>query len=254
MVTALHPDVSVTQLAHVGVVEIHRPPHNYFDAELVAGIAAAITTLDAAPECRAMVLVSEGRCFCAGADFTGPSRTDPGAVYRSALPIFRRHKPLVAAIQGPAIGGGLGLALSADFRVAAPEARFQANFVRIGLHPGFGLTHTLARVIGTQAAANLFLTGRRVDGAEALQLGLADKLVALADLRAAAIEYAEIIGAGAPLAIQSIQTALTQDLAGCVEKAMSRELAAQEALFKTADFVEGVRASAERRAPRFTGT
>jgi len=248
-----HPDVSVTQSGHVAVVEIHRSPNNYFDAGLVAGIAGAIVALDERPECRVVVLASDGRCFCAGADFNGPERTDPRAVYRAALPIFRRRKPLVAVIQGPAIGGGLGLALAADFRFVAPEARFHANFVRIGLHPGFGLTYTLSRAIGTQRAADLLLSGRRVDGSEALRLGLADKLAPLETLRTAAVEFAAAIGAGAPLAIQSIQSALIEGVAENVELAMDREAAAQEALIATADFREGVRATAERRAPHFTG-
>jgi enoyl-CoA hydratase/carnithine racemase len=175
-------------------------------------------------------------------------------VYRAALPIFKRRKPLVAVVQGPAVGGGLGLALAADFRFAAPEARFHANFVRIGLHPGFGLTYTLSRAIGTQKAAELLLSGRRVDGSEALRLGLADRVAPLAMLRTAAVEFAAAIGEGAPLAIRSIQSALIEGLAESVELAMDREAAAQETLMGSADFREGVQAAAERRTPQFTGT
>lgn len=253
MKAPLHADVSVTQSGHVAVVEIHRPPYNYFDAALVAGVASAIASLDETSECRAVVLASEGRCFCAGADFSGAERPDPRGIYRAALPLFKRRKPLIAVVQGAAIGGGLGLALAADFRFAAPEARFHANFVRIGLHPGFGLTYTLPRVVGTRMAADLLLSGRRIDGNEALRIGLADKLPSLEQLRAAAVEYAVAMSEGAPLALQSIQSALIEGLAEHVEQAMDREAAAQEALMATADFREGVRAAAERRPPQFTG-
>ena len=89
---------------------------------------------------------------------------------------------MVAAVQGPAVGGGLGLALVADFRVACSEARFSANFNRLGFHPGFGLSVTLPRVVGMQKAAYMFYSGRRVQGEEALAIGLADRLVAKAEL------------------------------------------------------------------------
>jgi len=254
MKAQLHPDVSVEALGHVTVVEIHRPPNNYFDAGLVGAIADALARLDETPECRVVVLASQGRCFCAGANFNGPERLEPRAVYRAALPMFKRRKPLVAVVQGPAVGGGLGLALAADFRLAAPEARFHANFVALGLHPGFGLTYTLPRAIGTQKAASLLLSGRRVDGNEALQLGLADGLAPLERLRPAAMEFAAALATGAPLAIRSIQFALIDGVAAHVEQAMEREALAQEALMGTADFKEGVRAAAERRPPHFTGS
>src|SRR6185312_13741536 len=248
-----HSDVSVELSGHVAVVEFNRPPHNHFDAALLAAIAEALATLDETPECRVTLLASQGRCFCAGADFNGPEKLEPSSVYRAALPLFRRRKPLVAVIQGPAVGGGLGLALAADFRFAAPEARFHANFVALGLHPGFGLTYTLPRAIGTQKATHLLLSGRRVDGTEALQLGLADAVAPLASLRSTAVKFAGALATGAPLAIRSIQSALIDGVAEHVERAMEREAAAQAVLMSTADFKEGVRATAERRPPDFTG-
>ena len=104
--------------------------------------------------------------------------------------LFSCKKPIVGAIQGPAIGGGLGLALVPDFRVASPEARFAANFVKIGFHPGFGLTYTLPRLIGVQRANLMFLTGRRITGEEAFAWGLADLLVEPERLREAATKLA----------------------------------------------------------------
>ena len=161
----------------VATVELHRPPENYFDAALVEAIADAYERLDADPGCRAIVLCSEGRHFCAGARLGGGGVDETARLYAAAVRMFAAETPVVAAVQGAAVGGGLGLALSADFRVAAPESRFSANFSRLGFHHGFGLTVTLREVAGRQAAADLLFTGRRVRGEEARALGLCDRLV-----------------------------------------------------------------------------
>ena len=120
---------------HVGVVSLHRPPNNYFDTRLIEGVAAAYEALDGSGWCRAIVLASEGRHFCAGLDFAGNAGQDIAALYRAALRLFAAPLPVVAAVQGAAIGGGCGLALSADFRVATAQSRFSANFAASGLPP-----------------------------------------------------------------------------------------------------------------------
>src|SRR5207253_6312277 len=133
-------------------------------------IADAYATLDADPACRAVVLCSEGKHFCAGANFgaaAGNAAEEPRSLYEQALRLFRSQTPVVAAVQGAAVGGGLGLALSADFRVVASDTRLWANFAQLGFHHGFGLTITLPAVVGQQTALELLLTGRRVDGQEA---------------------------------------------------------------------------------------
>ena len=146
---------------HVAVLELCRPPNNFFSIEMIGGVADALERLDHEPRCRAAVLCAAGKHFCAGADFSGSGRTfTTEELYAAAVRIFRTQTPVVAAVQGAAIGGGLGLALSADFRVAAPEARFSANFARLGFHQGFGLSVTLPRLVGEQAAAELLYTGR----------------------------------------------------------------------------------------------
>src|ERR1041385_1369642 len=174
-------DITVEVRDHVATVEIHRPPHNFFDDVLIANLADALESLRDGDECRAVVLASEGKSFCAGADFSraeqGDDEISSGAVerlYGHAARVFEFPKPIVAAIQGAAVGGGLGLAVAADFRVVAPEARFAANFARLGIHPGFGLTHTLPRLIGVQRASLMFYTGRRINGQQAIEWGLAD--------------------------------------------------------------------------------
>ncbi len=240
---------------HVATVEIRRPPDNFFSLEMLSGIAEALERLDDDPSCRAVVLCSQGKHFCAGADFSGQGggtgRTED--VYAAAVRIFRTGTPIVAAVQGAAVGGGLGLALAADFRVAAPEARFSANFARLGFHQGFGLSETLPRLVGVQAAADLLFTGRRVKGNEAVKLGLADRLVSRDDVRSAAHAFAAEIAASAPLAVRAIRATLRGDLADRVETGTAHELAEQTRLRATEDFAEGTRAMIERRKPDFRG-
>ncbi len=239
---------------YVAMIELRRPPNNFFSLEMVAGIADALESLDDDPRCRAAVLCAQGKHFCAGADFSGGGvgyTTED--LYAAAVRIFRTHTPVVAAVHGAAVGGGLGLALTADFRMAAPEARFSANFARLGFHQGFGLSVTLPRLVGAQVAANLLFTGRRVPGEEAVRLGLADGLVARDKIREAAHGMAREIAMSAPLAVRSIRTTLRGDLADQVEAAVAHEHREQDRLQKTADFAEGSRAMAERRTPEFRG-
>lgn len=250
---------------YVGVVEIQRPPHNFFDISLINQIADAYMALDENAQCRAIVLAAQGKNFCAGANFgagseetSGAERSDGGNIsghlYQHAVRIFEAKTPVVAAVQGAAIGGGLGLAVSADFRVTCPEGRFSANFTRLGFHPGFGLTYTLTQLIGHNRAAEMFYTGRRVKGDEALEMGLADKLVPLADIRSAAIEFAKEIALSAPLAVMATRATMRGDLAERVRAATDHELLEQNRLRQTNDWSEGVKAMSERRAPKFTGT
>ncbi|GAA1828008.1 enoyl-CoA hydratase/isomerase family protein [Pseudonocardia ailaonensis] len=242
---------------HVAVVEIQRPPHNFFDVELIKDIADAYEALDADDSCRVLVLCSQGKNFCAGANFAGgytPPTGGSDALYGEAVRLMRYSKPVVAAVQGAAIGGGLGLACSADFRVAAPTSRFTSNFAQLGFHHGFGLTLTLPRIVGNQTALDLMYTGRRIDGTRAREIGLCDILVDNAeDLRPAARTYAAEIASSAPLAVQSIRRTMRGSLAEAFRDATLHEGEQQIWLRKTDDFREGVDAGKERRTPRFTG-
>lgn len=247
----------------VATVELHRPPTNYFDVALIRSLADAYDALDAGGGCRAIVLCSEGKHFCAGADFSGQAsdsgrqgRGDdggPGALYREAVRLFATPIPVVAAVQGAAIGGGLGLACSADFRVAGPSARFSANFAQLGFHHGFGLSVTLPAIVGPQHALRLLELGHRLPGEEAATIGLCDRLVGDHDVRSEAHALATSIATSAPLAVRSIRQTMRGDLAERVRRATERELAEQQRLQGTADFAEGIRAAAERRPPVFEG-
>ena len=258
-------DIGIEKSGFVATIEIQRPPHNFFDIVLINAIADALEALDADTTCRAVVLAAQGKSFCAGANFGDGSTLDKsgqrpgeasapvGHLYMQAVRLFRSKKPIVGAIHGAAVGGGLGLAMVPDFRVACPETRFVANFTRLGFHPGFGLTETLPAVIGKQNAAMMFYTSRRVTGKEALAMGLADLLVPQENVRAAAQKLAADIAENAPLAILATRATMRAGLADRAKAATEQELEEQTLLRQTDDFKEGVKAMAERRVPNFAG-
>ena len=252
-------DLNVSLENQVGVVEINRPPNNHFDYKLISYIADCFDNFDKDINCRCIVLCSDGKHFCAGANF-GKDRdmqdkADPySELYTQAVRLFKNKKPVIAAVQGGAIGGGLGLSLVADFRIGCPESRFSANFSRLGFHQGFGTTVTLPRVVGPQNAAMMMLTGRRLKGQEAFDVGLIDYLVPLNEVRSKAIELAEEISESGPLAVQSIRATIRAGLAEQVEEIVSWELSEQVRLQSTKDFKEGIKASLERRKPKFEGS
>ncbi|HKA03300.1 MAG TPA: enoyl-CoA hydratase/isomerase family protein [Acidimicrobiales bacterium] len=237
----------------VATVEIRRPPNNFFDATVVGSLADAYGALADRTPCRAIILCSEGKHFCAGADFGGESAGGGAELYAQAARLFAGTLPVVAAVQGAAVGGGLGLCCSADFRVASPEARFSANFAQLGFHHGFALSVTLPAIVGQQHALELLYTGRRIAGAEGFAIGLCDRLVEADELRAEAHRLAAEIASSAPLAVRSIRATMRADVVDRVVTAMDREGREQDRLRQTTDWNEGVEAMAERRRPRFEG-
>jgi len=258
-------DIGIQKSGHVALVEIRRPPNNFFDIPLIKDIASAFEGFDKDVNIRAVVLAAQGKAFCAGANFGDGSALDeqgrrpgepgPGVapLYIEGNRLFRTKKPIIAAVHGAAVGGGLGLAMVADFRVTCPEARFCANFTRLGFHPGFGLTVTLPAVIGESKAALMFYTSRRVPGEEAYAMGLADVLVSQDQVRDAAIKLAAEIGENSPLGLVATRMTMRNGIADRVRKATDHELEEQTRLRKTEDFKEGVNAMSERRVPNFKG-
>ena len=260
-------DIGVERQGLVAIIEIRRPPNNFFDLALINQIADALDALDADPTCRASVLAAQGKAFCAGANFGDgqqltkdglrPGEKDTiataGHLYLQAIRLFEAKKPIIGAIHGAAIGGGLGLALVPDFRVTCPEARFAANFTRLGFHPGFGLTTTLTELVGASNAALMFYTSRRVSGEDAFEMGLADVLVPQDQVRSAAIKLAAEIAENSPLGVTATRATMRKGLADRVRKATEHELVEQTRLRATEDFKEGVKAVSERRVPNFVG-
>ncbi len=256
-------DIGVDLHDHVAVIEIRRPPNNFLDVDLLSDIATALERLDQLTQCRAVVLAAAGKHFCAGGNLKqrlevearGEKFLKPGRhPYKEARRIMSTRKPIVAAVQGSAIGAGLGLAVAADFRVTCKEARFAANFVSIGFAPGFGLTITLPRLVGQQKARWLMMTGKRIPGDEAYAMGLADRLVEQDQVRAVAMEMAHEIARSAPLSVQATRDMLNADFIAQFRAATERESFEQNWLRETNDYKEGVEAASERRDPNFTNT
>lgn len=257
-------DVAVTKLGgHVVQCEIQRPPNNFFDIALINNLSDCFEDIDEEKDIRAIVLCSEGKHFCAGANFGSNERaaelekrtdSDRNPLYDAAVRLFRCKKPVVAAVQGAAVGGGFGLALMADFRVVCPATRMTANFVKLGFTPGFGLTHTLERIVGAQRANLLFMTGRRINGDTAMEWGLGDVYTEDDNVRNAAIELAQEIAGNAPLALLSLREQMRPGLADAVNDVTTIESREQKWLQQTNDHKEGVKAVAERRPGNFTNS
>ena len=250
--------IETAQNGHVGEIRFSKPPFNYACPALLKAIADTIDMLEANPDVRCLLLSSDGKAFCAGADLAGDESIVSGdgmdaiaGLYQQASRIFRRTKPMVAAIHGAAIGAGLGLALTADFRVAAPAARFSANFSRLGFHPGFALTHTLPRLIGEQRAAWMMLSSARVKPEDALHWGLADRLSEQDDVMDVARAMAAEVAENAPLSLLAVRRTMMAGFIEAAEAAMAHEHAEQSILKATDDYAEGVASVFERRGARF---
>lgn len=258
---------AVLYAAENGVAEItlNRPDNrNAMTPDVLAGLAEAVARAGSDPALRCVIVTGRGKSFCAGADFRAErEKEDEGAwrapherAYRTYAPflsLLELEVPTVAAMQGHAIGGGLGLAIVCDLRVANESARYGANFVRLGLHPGMANTWLLPRLMGVPNAVELLLTGRLVDGAEAARRGLVHYALPEAEVLAKARALAAEIASAAPLAVRWTKRTLYEGLAWDPKSAARREAALQSRSFETEDFREGVAALLERREPRFRG-
>lgn len=253
-------DVSTFKHGHVGEIRFSAPPYNFASSGLLRTLADAIDAMDADMEIRCILLTAEGKTFCGGADLAGADAVqgadgmnEIALFYENAARIMQRRKPMIATVQGAAIGAGLGLALAADFRIASPQARFSANFVKLGFHPGFAITYTLPRVVGAQKAAWMMLSGNRIKADEAQAWGLVDRIVPADQLPHEALAMAAEIACNAPLALVSVRATIAGEVARKVVEAMQHEHSQQTMLKGTADYAEGVAAVFERREAVFTG-
>lgn len=235
---------------------------NAMSDEMTDSWVAAVDHLAADRSVRAVVVTGEGSAFCAGGD-TSWLAGEPDATvdelrskmlpfYRAWLSIRRLEVPTIAAINGPAIGAGLSVALACDIRYAARGARMGVPFVKLGLHPGMATTHLLPDVVGPAAARDLLLTGRLVDADEALGLGLVSRVIEPEQLRQDAIAAAAGIAGTAPIASRLTKVALGQRHAS-VEDCLAWEALAQPITMATEDLQEGIAAVVARRAPQFDG-
>ena len=252
----------------VALVELNRPErNNAMGRELLAAFADAVARVRTDRRVRVVVISGRGKHFCAGADLQdgfaaiaaeagGGAAALRGAIrslYEPFLSVLDIEVPTLAAVRGAAIGGGLGLALACDLRIAAEDARFQANFVRLGIHPGMGVSWFLPHLVGPQRAAELLFTGRLVDGDEAARLGILLEAHATADVMPRALDLARTIAANAPAALRLTKRTFYRGLGWDVRAGARAESTPQAITLGTADAAEGIKALLEKRDPKFTG-
>lgn len=255
--------VLVGRDGHIATLTLNVPEkRNAMSAEMTDAFPGAIARLSAMDDVRAVVVTGSGAAFCAGGDLdflhTGERdvpflRDKMTKFYPAFLGLLDLEVPTVAAINGPAIGAGLCLALMCDIRVAAVDAPLGMTFVRIGMHPGMLATALLQRAVSQTWAAELLYTGRIVTGAEALHMGLVNRAVEGERVAAEARSLAEQIAANAPIALRYTKQGLRRAFAELADQASAWEGFAQPVTMATEDVQEGLRAVKERRPPRFEG-
>jgi enoyl-CoA hydratase/carnithine racemase len=256
---------SVDEQTHIGRLTLNRPENrNSMTAELLDAFSQASEQARVHPTMRVLVVTGTGPCFSSGADFRAiVQREDTErvtlahersfAMYAPFLSLRKIEVPIVGALNGHAVGGGFGLALSCDLRVAAEHARYGANFARLGLHPGLGIGYLLPRLIGLPKASELLFTGKLIDGRSGERLGLMNKAVPASEVLAESLALALEIAKSAPLAVRSMKRMMLAQLGWDVERAAMEEAMAQAATLQTDDVKEGIAALLEKREPHFLG-
>jgi enoyl-CoA hydratase/carnithine racemase len=248
--------------AMVGVITLDRPDNrNSMTPELLDAFALASAAACADRDVRCVVVTGTGACFSSGADFKSTLQRDTGeaphersyAMYAPFLSLLALEVPVIGALNGHAVGGGFGLALVCDLRIGAVDAKYGANFVRLGLAPGMAISYLLPRLIGIARASELLFAARIVDGREAAGLGILNRAVAAGDVLAEAMALARVIASNAPLAVRATKAAIRTGLALHVREAARAEAFAQAETVATDDAREGITALLAKRPPVFTG-
>jgi enoyl-CoA hydratase len=258
------PHCLVERRGAVLVVTMNRPEaRNALTAEMMAGMKAAWDQVDEDPDIRVCVLTGAGGAFCAGADLKAMTSRHPGdtfagggwdlSVIEPLLKGRRLTKPLVAAVEGPAIAGGTEILQATDIRVAGESARFGVSEARWGLYPLGGSAVRLPRQIPYTVAADLLLTGRHITAAEALAIGLVGHVVPDGQALVRALELAELVAANGPLAVQAMLRTIRETEGMPEGQAFAVDARLGVEVFGSADAKEGPRAFSEKRRPRFEG-
>jgi enoyl-CoA hydratase/carnithine racemase len=257
------PAVRFSAEGAIGVITLNRPDNrNSMTPELLDAFAAASAQARAA-DLRCLVVTGTGTCFSSGADFKSTVQRDGGhrapnersyAMYEPFLSLLDIAVPVIGALNGHTVGGGFGLALVCDLRIGARDARYGANFVKLGLSPGMAISYLLPRLIGVARANELLLTGRLIDGAEAERLGILNRAVAADDVLGEATALARTIADNAPLAVRATKRAIQRGLELQIRDAARLEAFAQAETLATGDAREGIAALLAKRPPKFTGS
>lgn len=245
---------------HIGLITLNRAEsRNNMTEEMLNAFTAAAARAKADHTLRALVITGTGANFCGGADLTQPIQMQGHALpneasfamYKPFLSLLQIEVPIIGAMQGHAIGGGLGLALVCDLRVANQQAKYGANFVKLGLHPGMATTYLLPRLVGVTKANELLLTGRLINGAEALQIGLVNEAVEQSAVLPRALALAEEIAQAAPIAVRWTKRSIYRFLQWEPEDAAEYEAHLQSRTLESADHREGITAFLEKRKGDF---
>ncbi|AKT39062.1 enoyl-CoA hydratase-related protein [Chondromyces crocatus] len=248
----------------VATLTMNRPrAKNALNKALLEALAAGLRSVAEDPAVRAIVLTGAGGAFCAGADLKAAFSENPNFVdqldatldvYHSLIrTIAAAPKPVVAAVDGPAVGFGCDLALACDLRIASNEAYFQEKFVKIGLMPDGGGTFWLPRLVGLARAMEIMMLGEAIPAARALEFGLVNRVVAPSELSASAHVLAQSLASGPPLALAGMKRATREALGGGLESALAAEKQGQLACLRSNDCLEGVAAWMQKRDPEFQG-
>ena len=256
------PHALVERRGHVLIVTMNRPQaRNALSGPMMELMRQAWDTVDSDPEIRVCVLTGAGGAFCAGADLKAMTREHPDdrfqggeldvSVIEPLLKGRRLSKPLIAAVEGPAVAGGTEILQACDIRVAGASARFGVSEARWGLFPLGGSAVRLPRQIPYTVAADLLLTGRHITAAEALSIGLIGHVVPDGQALEAALEIAAAVAANGPVAVRAILRVIRETEGMAENEAFTLEAKVGMAVFASEDAKEGPRAFAEKRQPRF---
>lgn len=247
----------------VGLITLNRPDHrNAMTPDLLDAFSAAIDEAIGDSSIRCLLITGKGKCFSAGADLRSsmqrtdlgkPSRDASYAMYEPFLKVLDVEVPVIAAMNGHTVGGGFGLTLLADIRVANVDAKYGVNFARLGIHSGLGISYLLPRIVGTAHASELLFTGRLIRGAEALAMGLVTHAEPAEQVLPKAMQVARAICASAPMAVKQMKSSIRRGLGWQIREAALEEAGLQAASLDTEDAKEGVTAILEKREPRFKG-
>jgi len=259
------PAVLLDVADHVAEITLNRPENrNSMTDDVLEGLRSAVERVREAEDVRCVIVTGRGSSFCAGADFKSQVQRDDGtgralpnersfAMYSPFLSMLDFEVPTIGALNGHAVGGGLGLALVCDLRIANADAKYGANFVRLGLHPGMATTYLLPRLVGLPRALELLLTGRIVTGRDACEIGLVNHAVPADEVLPRARALAREIASAAPIAVRWTKRSIYRNLAWDPRSAAEVEAHAQSRTVETDDAKEGMRALLEKRAPVFHG-
>jgi 2-(1,2-epoxy-1,2-dihydrophenyl)acetyl-CoA isomerase len=257
--------IQVSEADGIATVTLCRPDRlNAFVGHMRRDLAEALEHVGSERNVRVVILTGAGRAFCAGGDIAFMAelmqRRDSeefsrilGAGRRVILAIRQMTKPVIASINGPASGAGFNLALACDLRIAANTATFSQSFAKVGLHPDWGGTYFLPRLVTPNKACEMFFLGENIDAAEALRLGILNQVVAPEELESATLQLAERLRAAPPIALAAAKHAVYMSESSELETMLRYETEAQLRCFDSDDGHEGIRAFLEKREPRFTG-